>query len=137
MGTSNLQDHLIDEALAGELATNYENKNYASINAKRPAGKPDAKEFKFSFELLDEYFTFIKSQISKEDYKKLTISIQLGQYPEDRIVGPLQDPDTKGYQTVCLIPVFDGKSETENKPEEKGAAAGLPGLNFAGLCPPN
>lgn len=136
MGTSNLKEHLITEKLAEELAKNYEKTNYSSINARRPAEKPDAKEFKFSFEVLDAYFTLLKSQISKDEYKKLTISIQLGQYPEDRVVGPLQDPRTKGYQTVCLMPVFD-ESSLENKTTDTSAAAPLPGLNFAGLCPPN
>ncbi len=130
MGNTNFREHLIDIKLVRELIDNYEKKNYVAINSKRAVDRPDSREYIFPFEVLEDYFDFIKEEAKRCRYTNLQIVIKMGQYPDDRIVGPLQKPETKGYQTICFVPQY---TETQ---DDVCVDGGLPGLNFGTLQPP-
>ena len=125
------RDYLINADTVREMVTNYEKKNYSEINSKRPASKPDSKEYWYPIEVLLEYLQFVKETAEKQGLKEVGIKIKLAQYPEDKIVGPLQKENTKGYQTICLVPT-EGAS-TAGKPESKTISA----MNFGTIAPPN
>ena len=138
MAKQKFEDHLIDLKIVDELVKNYDNKNYKEINSKRPSGKPDSKEYHFSLEILQEYLEFVKKEAAKKGYINVRIAVKMGQYPEKDVIGPLQKPDTKGYQTVCFVPFYDEPTIAgKNSEENKAPGSAIPGMNFGDICPPH
>lgn len=134
--STDYREHLISAQLVQELVTLYEQKNYAAVNAGRPSATPDSKEFWFPLEVIEDYIAYIKDEASKKGYTNLGIKIKMAQYPEDRIVGPLQKPNTKGYQTVCLVPTADSGTSVPGQSAGKPEAQGISAMNFGTMTPP-
>jgi len=131
MGTSNLKDHLVDKTQLDTMVKTYDSKNYAAINANRI--KPDSKEYVFPIELVEDYLTFVRDEAKKKGYTNLRISVKMGQYPEQTLLSPIQDPETKGYQTICFTAKYDSGSGVSDSAKND---EGIPGMNFGTICPP-
>ncbi len=139
--STDYREHFISSQLVKELVSIYDRKNYSYINSKRDASTPDAKEFWFPLEVIEEYIAYVKREAKNLGLKELGLKIKLGQYPEDRTIGPLQKANTKGYQTVCLIPTTKTISISAEVEEDKNTSGnqeikGISAMNFATICPP-
>ena len=130
MDISNFRAHLIDHQLIQELTQNYEAKNYAAINAKRP--EPDSKEYTLDLDVLTEYLQFVAEEAKEQGFEEVKITVKMGQYPTDRIIGPLQKENTKGFQTICFVPKYKKAGGNSYKTE-----GDIPGMNYVTITPPN
>lgn len=133
---TNFQEKLVTNQQIEELKDNYVKKNYTFINAKRPANLPDANEFAYSLDEIEDYIAYFKAEAAKKGLKNLGLKIVLGQYPEDRIFGKHQNPNTKGYQTICIVPTAENETIQTLEEGTQKSANGISGLDFGTLRPP-
>ncbi|MGA9212199.1 hypothetical protein [Kaistella sp.] len=131
---SELGKHLITKKETDVLATEYEKTNYAAINTKRPATKPDSKYYTYDLEVLQEYINMIREGMEKTGIKNKGIRITLGKYPEDHF-DPRLNSAYSGYQTIFFSPE-DLDSSKQKISAGTDDREGLPNLNFGQICPP-
>ena len=60
---SNLDKHLISSERCHILANEYDTSNYVAINSKRPANKPDSREYIFELSVLKDYLNYIEDEM--------------------------------------------------------------------------
>lgn len=135
---SNLKDHLIDAKQAEILSKEYEASNYAAINRSRTPSNPDSRFYIYDLEVLQDYINLIRTEMEKIGIRKKGIRISLGKYPEKKFDSRL-NPDYLGYQTIFFsaenMDVPDSKKAVATMVDSE-SIAGLPNLDFGGICPP-
>ena len=132
---STLKKHLITKEESKALSIEYEKSNYAAINAKRPAERPDSKTFSYDLEVLQEYINLIRDGMEKRGITKKGIKITLGKYPEIN-VDPRLDPIYNGYQTIFFSPEDMDSSKEDESLSRNTEVEDLPNMNYGEIRPP-
>ena len=132
---SDLKMHLITKAEGEALASEYERSNYAAINEKRPAKKPDSKSFCYDLEILQEYINLIREGMDKKGITNKGIRITLGKYP-DNTVDERLDPIYKGYQTIFFSAENRDAFHENERSNRNSDLEDLPNMNYGEIRPP-
>ena len=132
---SNLDKHLISSERCQILANEYDTSNYVAINSKRPANKPDSREYIFELSVLKDYLNYIEDEMEKMGIRDKGIKVRLGKYPTtDR--DPDLDKEYLGYQTIFFAPTELERDFQDNEESKAGGVKDLPGMNYGHIRPP-
>lgn len=130
-----LKKQLITSKESELLTIEYDNSNYAAINAKRPNKKPDSKFYIYDLEILQEYINLAREGMEELGIKNKGIRVSLGKYPDEGF-GDRLNPLFKGYQTIFFSPEnLDLRMEGKGSNDETGLE-GIPNLDYGQICPP-
>lgn len=136
---SNLNQHLIDPTLTAPLAEEYVKSNYAEINRKRPAAKPDSRTYSMELEVLQEYLKLISSEMDKRGIKSKGIKVTMGKYPE-KSTDPKLKAEYLGYQMIFFSPIDLGTRNDKNleatQDSNSFVLGEIPDLNYMNITPP-
>lgn len=120
---------MISSKTAQTLEDSYLANNYALLVGKRTAkgmSGEDAKQVIYPIEVLEAYVAHVKTKVGED----AIIGVNLGQYPDDKVIDDHQRADYLGYQTMYLMAY---KSASDTISTDNCAEA----MNHGNLIPPD
>ena len=129
---------LLNQDEEEEVNLNFNSEILPILNENRTGTGDESTQFIYDLETLEAYISFIKKEMSALNVQKKGIRITLGKYPEtseDERINPLYLGRQMAYisaENMDLGEVGEGRE----KRTLSERIAGIPSLNFGGICPP-